>query len=402
MDPQPPPDSARRRLLFVDDEPRIVDGLRKSLRQYRQHWEVETTTSGAEALLRLEGAAFDALVTDAHMPLMDGEGLLRTARESWPQMLRVVLSGDIAQSGHARLVQLAHQFIPKPVEVPVLHARIEEALAARHLLGSAALKALVCRLGTLPALPGTFGEVNRLLERADATLDQFVHVVEADPSVCANVLRVVNSAWFGLRTRVASIREAIRLLGFRPLRDVVLAAEVFSGASPTVERLRREALERLGALPKLLRALQADEWKEAAATAVILADVGQLIVLLRAPAEAAAVETEVARGWNRLEVETRLLGADHALLGAVLLTMWSFPSELIEAVALHHAARTVTPVRSLSTVLALSCTVQDLGAASGAQREALCARARALAAPFGVEDLESLTSAFVVAKQEAA
>lgn len=379
----------------------MVEGLRKSLRQYRQHWEVETATSGADALLRLEAEPFDALVSDAQMPVMDGEHLLLSARDRWPGLLRVVLSGDVGREGTARLSGLCHHFIPKPVAVPMLHARIEEALAARERLGSPRLKALVCRFGALPALPGTFAAVNQLLD-SDATLDAFVQVVERDTAVCANVLRAVNSAWFGLRTRVSSLREAVRLLGLRPLRDVVLAAEVFSGAAPGVEGLRRQALERLGALPGLLRLLGATELREDAATALILADVGQLLLMLRAPEEAAVVERETAGGHDRVEVENRVVGADHTLLGAVLMSIWNLPPSLVEAVALHHAPRTGPVVRSLSSVLALICAVQELAAGAGAGRERLHARARSLAAPFGVEDLDLLIAAFSLSKQEAA
>lgn len=379
----------------------MVDGLRKSLRQFRQHWDVETSTSGADALARLSAGPFDALVSDAQMPEMDGEHLLAAARDRWPQMLRVVLSGEVGKQGAARLTGLAHHFIPKPVAVPVLHARIEEALAARERLSSPGLQALVCRFGALPALPGTFAAVEALLSR-DASLEAFVQVVERDPAVCANVLRAVNSAWFGLRTRVSSVREAVRLLGLRPLRDLVLAAEVFSGSCPAVEALRRAALERLGALPALLKLLGAEAHREAAATALILADVGQLLVLLRAPVEAAVIERDTAGGHERVEVEQRLLGADHTVLGAVLMSMWCLPAELVEAVALHHAPRSVPPVGSLSSVLALCCAVQDYLGAVGLRRERLAEHARALAAPFGVNELDGLIGAFATSTQEEA
>ncbi len=398
-----PPDSSapRRRLLFVDDEPNVLDGLSKSLRTYRKQWDVVTAASGAAALELLSHGTFDALVTDARMPMMDGAQLLRVARERWPEMMRVVLSGETAKGGLADLTELAHHFIPKPVTMPVLHARLEEALAARQLLGSKTLKALVCRLGTLPSLPGTFAEVNSLLAQPKSTLEQFVRAIERDPSVCANVLRVVNSAWFGLRTRVASVREAVRLVGFAPLRDMVLAAEVFSGARPEVERLRHEALERLAALPKLISTLKATEWRESAATAVILADVGQLLLLLRSTPEAEAVDARVFAGHERVEAERRLLGADHAHLGAVLLSMWSLPAELSEAVALHHEVRSAEPVRSLSTLLALICAVQDLNTARDHRKEALAARTLQLAAAFGVTELPPLLATFT-ATQEAA
>lgn len=227
-------------MLLVDDEPAIVQSLRRALFRHRE-WEVEFVTSGARALSALSERPFDALITDIRMPELDGPGLLTEAVARWPSLVRVVLTGDPGEARPARveaLERLAHHVLIKPVSVEALFHRVEQSLRARDRLVDPALRALVVGLGPLPALPATFEAVTRVTRRPDFTLAELVEVVEADRAVCSHVLRVVNSAWFGLGKPVSSMREAVRLLGVRPLESVVLATEVFSGPGADWRRCR--------------------------------------------------------------------------------------------------------------------------------------------------------------------
>ncbi|MFZ5446047.1 MAG: HDOD domain-containing protein [Myxococcota bacterium] len=389
------PHRPRRRVLLVDDEPWVVQGLRKALYPYRARWEVDTATSGEEAIEKLQGPEFDAVVTDARMPGADGVKVLEAVQARSPCTLRVVLSGQVAQVDLKKVERLAHHFIPKPVGAGVLFARLEESLDARDRLANPELKALIIRLGNLPAFPETFVELNRMQREDDGDLDDYVRVVEQDPAATTNLLRVVNSAWFGLPGRVASIREAVRLMGIRPLTHAVLATSMFRGPEALARRLEHESVKRLAALHTLLPLLGAEEFVEEASTALVLLDVGQLVLQLGLPQQAARVEQQVRVGGDRLAAEQRLVGIDHAHLGGSLLSVWNLPQALVEAVTLHHLSRLETkPARSLATLVALVSALQQLVQPQPFDAEALAAEAQVLAAAFGNEDLAELTAAF--------
>lgn len=83
-----------KELLFVDDEPKLLDGLKRSLRPMRAEWNMTFVTSGAEALQTLGQAPFDVIVSDMRMPVMDGAQLLNEVRQRFPQVVRIVLSGQ--------------------------------------------------------------------------------------------------------------------------------------------------------------------------------------------------------------------------------------------------------------------------------------------------------------------
>jgi DNA-binding NtrC family response regulator len=82
------------RILFVDDEPHLLDGLRRALRPIRREWNTAFAGGGEEALVVLAREPFDVIVTDMRMPGMDGAALLHEVVERYPNMLRLVLSGQ--------------------------------------------------------------------------------------------------------------------------------------------------------------------------------------------------------------------------------------------------------------------------------------------------------------------
>jgi HD-like signal output (HDOD) protein len=354
----------RHRVLLADEERDLVDALRLALHRYRS-WSVDVATTSAEVLARLDGEPFDAVVTSAHLEVA-GRPLLDELIARWPSMVRVVLGGEsLSREEFDRVRARAHHVLPRPVSAAALFARLELSLTARAQLGDA--QQAIGALSNLPSLPSTFATISRLSHRPDSTLEQFTQAVERDVAVCSNVLRLVNSAWFGLSKPVSSMREAVRLLGIRPLENVVLATEVFAHVGPDVNALQRRSLVRLAAAPRLVRALGVSALLDEACTALVLCDVGELIELLLERQRVAAT------------------GQHHALLGAAVLTMWGLPAVLCEAVALHHRPRAPSDASAtLSCLVALVCRLQERAEAPPASRVDLAEQLAVLAGGFGV------------------
>src|SRR5690349_382128 len=102
------------RVLFVDDEPRVLEALQRMLGDANSSWEVTTASSGPEALGVLADSRFDAIVTDMRMPGMDGAQLLAQVHDRWPGMTRIVLSGQTEQEQGMLALGNAHRFLRKP------------------------------------------------------------------------------------------------------------------------------------------------------------------------------------------------------------------------------------------------------------------------------------------------
>jgi YesN/AraC family two-component response regulator len=118
-----------RRILFVDDEPRVLEGLERMLYRLRREWEMVFVSSGRDALQRLSESEYDVLITDIRMPEMMGTALLERVGKSHPQVFRIILSGTEDEEITIRAAALAHQYLAKPCDAKVLRATVEQALA---------------------------------------------------------------------------------------------------------------------------------------------------------------------------------------------------------------------------------------------------------------------------------
>ncbi len=121
------------RILFVDDEPMLLDAMRRLLRAKRPAWEVACAASGERALALLDAGSFDVVVSDMRMPGLDGASLLRLVRERQPQALRIVLSGFADEEASFRAAGVAHQCVAKPCSIASLEEVFQQA-EALHLV----------------------------------------------------------------------------------------------------------------------------------------------------------------------------------------------------------------------------------------------------------------------------
>lgn len=200
---------------------------------------------------------------------------------------------------------------------------------------------VVVRLQHLASLPEVVMELLSSFANDDFEVDDIARKISYDQALSARVLRVANSSFFGLQKRVATIHEAVILLGFRAVRSIVLAVSM-SHAFPTdrckgfnANYHQRHCLGVSVAAWNL--ATMAGCNRDLAFTAGILHDVGQLALASNFPEEYAEV-LAYQRSHDRfiVEAEREILGLDHAEVGGFLADMWHFPKSLRNAVAEHH------------------------------------------------------------------
>ncbi len=336
--------STRRRILFVDDEQHVLDGLQNLLRKQRREWDMSFALGGASALAAFAEAPFDIVVADMRMPGMDGAQLLSEIRDAYPATARIVLSGHAERESVTRALAVAHQFLTKPCDPDLLRRVVARVCGLQSLLFDPRMRELIGRIDRLPSVPQVYVELIDALVNESGTTAQIAAIIERDPAMTAKVLQLVNSSYFGLARRVSSISEAVGYLGSDLLRSLALTAQVFvqvqttTPAGVSLERLQEQAL--LGS--RLARALLSTDLARAndAFTSALVRDLGSMVLALGIPADYGRVVA--AAGAEPLHVtETRELGVSHAEVGAYLLGVWGLPPTIVEAVAHHHEPATV-------------------------------------------------------------
>jgi putative nucleotidyltransferase with HDIG domain len=337
------------RVLFVDDEINVLQGMRRSMQDMQKEWSMEFASSGAAALDSLAKTPADVILSDMRMPGMDGWQLLSEVKKRHPQMLRLVLSGPTDPSCIMRSIGAAHEILPKPCDSAALKAVISRANMLKQLLGSERLAKLLARLGVLPRPPKVFNDMLTYLQLPLPSVPDAARIMSDDAPLTANVVKLANSAFFGSRQPIITAARAAAYLGPDILGALVLGLGVFKSGAPSgiqgfsLERLWRHSLEtaiaaRTVARSEKLSPAQADE----AFVAGMLHDVGKVVFAAR---PAAATNDPISAGTHA----TAQMEAHHAEVGACLLASWGFPNSIVEAVAFHH-----TPGQAVCSGLCLT------------------------------------------------
>jgi HD-like signal output (HDOD) protein/CheY-like chemotaxis protein len=331
----------KTRILFVDDEPLVLDGLQRLLHPMRREWDMDFVSDGGEACARLSRARYDVLLTDIAMPRTDGAQLLEFARQRSPHTIRLVLSGHLDQRVSMKCVGVAHQWLTKPCDAAVIRATISRVTNPGFGARNARVMTLVSGLGRLPSVPETYSQILRLLADPTTSMEDVGAVIARDPALTAKVLHAVNSAFFGLAHRVSEPAEAASFLGMDTLKALVLATDVFAQfltrmplgfpAARVPARSRRVA----AAARVIAQAEEADRAvTDDAFCAGLLGDIGLLALASSRPAQFLRLP---GGGRAPIEAEQELFGATHAEVGGYLLGLWGLPPSVTEAVSFHHA-----------------------------------------------------------------
>ena len=222
--------------------------------------------------------------------------------------------------------------------------------------GSAAVMGFV---GDLPPLPQVASRVVALVEDPDTSARDVTEVIASDQALTAKILKASNSAYYGRSGKISALSQAVTLLGFQAVKNLVLVHSLpfGSSAAQSPEQSLQQILweHSLGAAlsARLLAAKKGSHDPEVAFVAGLLHDVGQIVFVMHGPDEFAAVLAR-AKESNRCitHLERQQYGFDHTVVGSAALEKWHLPSILVDAVATHHDPVTREATVSLAAIVA--------------------------------------------------
>jgi HD-like signal output (HDOD) protein/ActR/RegA family two-component response regulator len=334
----------RKTVLFVDDEPTMLEVYRMIFKTLNDDWELHFASSGQDALTQMKHQSFAVIVADMRMPGMNGAQLLTEVLKESPRTARIILSGYAEQEAVAKCVGAAHQFLLKPCDVMTLRSTLSRVLALDVFLENERLKSLVAQMGSLPSVPSLYFKIIQELQSPGATVDGIGEIIAMDPAMTAKLLQLVNSAFFGISRKISNISEAVQFLGVNTVRSLALTIHAFScfqtNAFPefSFDRLWNHSMTVGTFAKKITQAETADRAMiDESFIAGLLHDVGKLMLAANLASqykEAFAMARE--RKIPLIDAEHAVFGATHADVGAYLLGLWGLPIPIVEAVALHH------------------------------------------------------------------
>ena len=203
-------------------------------------------------------------------------------------------------------------------------------------------KQILSKVKSFPSMPGAAVELLSLIDDPEVSVAQIETILRNDPGLTANILKLANAAYFGIPHKVGSVNQAVIILGLKRLIQMVIATCVSAVMDRSVPgydispgELWRHSLGVSVAAEGLVNELRIEAAEEIF-TAALLHDVGKLVLGTFVKDEFKEIENVITPELSFEQAEIRVLGTNHAEVGAQILTQWSLPSNIVNAVRWHH------------------------------------------------------------------
>jgi HD-like signal output (HDOD) protein len=331
-------------LLIVGDNRDLFDGVLAAIPAVCPFWQTQFAADAASAARMLDtDDTIDAVIVQARLADSEGLQFLESVRDSHPHLARILVAAQHSPLLSKDLGSVAHEVVAVPFNSIHFVSVVEAAVETQRRVTDPALQSLLSGIDTLPSPPRSVLQLNELLRQPDSQVVDIAHLVDENVAITAKLLRVVNSAYFGLNTPIGDTAHAISYLGLETVRTLVGGLELINALQPgdaevvsEVENLQAHSLAVAGLAQSYMPTRQG---AQDAYVAGMLHDVGLLALVSCAPAHYLALREEVVNsGRPLLDCEFEIVGATHTAMGAYVLGLWGFPSWLVEAVSCSHDA----------------------------------------------------------------
>jgi putative nucleotidyltransferase with HDIG domain len=205
------------------------------------------------------------------------------------------------------------------------------------------IESIVEACNQLPPFPAVISRALTLVSNPNASLQEIVETIQYDQAITANVLKVCNSAYFGLRQPIGSLKEAVLFMGFNQLLEILLSGVAGSMMGRAVSGYDLEAGELWkhsvsSALLSQIIVKRINKKEDLLLfTAALIHDIGKVILNSYVADQSQLIKEQVkVKGISFLEAEKEVLGIDHAELSALIIEQWNFPIEIVQAIRFHH------------------------------------------------------------------
>lgn len=334
-----------KKILLVDHNKNVIDGIMRQLRPYRGQWKLFVAYSGLQALKIMAKQPIDLIISDIVMPEMRGDELLKKVRELYPSTVRIILSGYTDEETLKSSLEAAHQYLSKPCSAETLREAITQIFKIQDCIRNPKIIAEVGDPNQLPSLPRIHQELNTAIADENTGTREIADIFSRDMVLSAKLLQLVNSPYFGLNRKVSSLTEAINLIGIKKLNSLVLSVHlraVYPVNNPAINRymeylwLDACRVSELARLISLAEEQQEDR-PDQAYLGGLLHNMGLLIFLSRGGDKLKKLMDEVQNTTIPVaELETAIFGFTRSEAAAYVLSLWKIPPRIIEAILLQN------------------------------------------------------------------
>lgn len=323
-----------KKLLVVDDERSILRGLENLLKE--EPYDTVYFTNGKEALEYLQHNRIDMIISDTHMPSMDGEILLSEVKRHHPKTIRVALCHISESRRIVKLIEkgLAKQYLFKPWNDSELKMSINSILEMTARLLDDKNLGRINQLDELPSLSSLYHELSHLMEN-DADIDEVSDLISKDQAIASKILKLANSAFYGRKT--GNINQAIMTMGLNNVKNVILNNSFFKESSEPMDKLWQHTIDTNRLCMAIYDRCLNKRMPSLFGSVGLLHDIGKVILFMFHESEYLPLfEEATSTDETLINLELKYFHSTHQEIGAYLLNNWDLPYAYVEAAMFHH------------------------------------------------------------------
>lgn len=336
-------------ILFVDDEQLILDSLKRLVQG--EDWNCKFAQSADLALELMKNQRFDLIVSDIIMPEKNGFALLSEVKKLYPWTVRIFLTAFARQETVIQALTdgCTQQIIPKPwidQELKeIIHSALRQSLQQRK--HSPEFQALINSIPLLPPLPSSYSQVRSCIVGDEVDIDKMAALISRDVAMSTTLLHWANSALFGQRFQVGTVKKAIVVLGTNIVESLILSAAIhraIAAHAPSSDSFDQQGFQHHSMATaiiarQLIKILYSSdtEKQDRAFIAGLLHDIGKFAAASYFSKQfSAAVKKAEQEDSCLTEAEIKIFGVSHTELGSFLAEWWALPPFIVKAVTWHH------------------------------------------------------------------
>ncbi|MFK5926651.1 MAG: response regulator [Desulfuromusa sp.] len=341
--------NATTKILFVDKEQSILEVLQQLL--HDEHWDCHFVSSPQKALEFLQDNSTDLIVSDVLTADQDSIQLFAKIHDLYPALVRMAMMDSAKQDDIVKTLGEGYvqQIIPKPWVDQELKEIIRSAIrqSIQQKKHSLEFQTLINSIPLLPPLPESYSNVRSCVVGDEVDIERMADYISQDVAISTALLHWANSALFGQRFQVDTIKKAIIVLGTDIVENLILSEAVnrtLAGKLPDIKgfdfgKFKKHSMATAVLSRLLIKSLFPTDFiqHDRAFVAGLLHDMGKLVAASYFPAQfEKAIALAIKRRCPLTETEMEIYGTQHAELGSFLAEWWALPPFIVNAICWHH------------------------------------------------------------------
>lgn len=328
------------KVLFVDDEKKVLSSLKRLFYNKKDEWEMDFVLGGRDALKQVKEIEYDVVISDMHMPGIDGAYLLEQIQTISPYTLRFILSGYSDIDLVKKTLKVTHKFFHKPCPKDKLENVINRVVFLRKLLPDKALREKINQIGVLPCNPLIYAMLVEALSKSDLKI--FQDTLYYDVCMFLNIFKIIMNSFFVEAKGISSFFKLLHNIDLSILETIFLSQEIFLDFSDftfkdfSINEIWRHSRLVAYFSKAIAQTLYKDyKFIEDCFIAGLLHDIGIILMLLIFKERYLNFLKKNFYKSNFVKKELDEFKCSHALVGAYLVGLWGANLNIIEAIAFH-------------------------------------------------------------------